>query len=87
MNWRRGVIMEEKNKLKNEQYEQNTTKDIVDKLILISQRIYTSNVNTNCIYQELSNVNKNLESIKTLFGLITFIFIIAILYFIIGLVF
>ena len=79
--------MEEKNKLKNEQYEQNTTKDIVDKLILISQRIYTLNVNTNCIYQELSNVNKNLESIKTLFGLITFIFIIAILYFIIGLVF
>ena len=79
--------MEEKNKLKNEQYEQNTTKDIVDKLILISQRIYTLNVNTNCIYQELSNVNKNLESIKSLFGLITFIIIIAILYFIIGLVF
>ena len=87
MNWRKIVIMEEKNKLENLQYEQNTTKDIVDKLIQISQRIYTLNVNTNCIYQELSNVNKNLESIKTLFGLITFIFIIAILYFIIGLVF
>ena len=79
--------MEEKNKLENIQYEQNTTKDIVDKLIQISQRIYTLNVNTNCIYQELSNVNKNLESIKSLFGLITFIIIIAILYFIIGLVF
>ena len=79
--------MEEKNKLKNEQYEQNTTKDIVDKLIQISQMIYTLNVNTNCIYQELSNVNKNLESIKNLFGLITFIIIIAILYFVIGLVF
>ena len=79
--------MEEKNKLENVQYEQNTTKDIVDKLILISQRIYTLNVNTNCIYQELSNVNKNLESIKNLFGLITFIIIIAILYFVIGLVF
>ena len=87
MNWRRVVIMEEKNKLENVQYEQNTTKDIVDKLILISQRIYTLNVNTNCIYQELSNVNKNLESIKNLFGLITFIIIIAILYFVIGLVF
>ena len=79
--------MEEKNKLENVQYEQTTTKDIVDKLILISQRIYTLNVNTNCIYQELSNVNKNLESIKNLFGLITFIIIIAILYFVIGLVF
>ena len=79
--------MEEKNKLENVQYEQNTTKDIVDKLIQISQRIYTLNVNTNCIYQELSNVNKNLESIKNLFGLITFIIIIAILYFVIGLVF
>ena len=80
-------MMEEKNKLENVQYEQNTTKDIVDKLIQISQRIYTLNVNTNCIYQELSNVNKNLESIKSLFGLITFIIIIAILYFIIGVVF
>lgn len=79
--------MEERNKLENVQCEQNTTKDIVDKLILISQRIYTSNVNTNCIYQELSNVNKNLESIKNLFGLIVFIIIIAILYFIIGVVF
>ena len=79
--------MEEKNKLENVQYEQNITKDIVDKLNLMSQRIYTLNVNTNCIYQGLSNVNKNLESIKNLFGLITFIIIIAILYFVIGLVF